>query len=69
MIRDGMASDIPACVALDHTYETEIVWQLHLAAEQGAWRVQFRQERLPRLVEYRYPTSAERLAKFLPPEQ
>jgi GNAT superfamily N-acetyltransferase len=61
IIRDGIASDIEECLNLDHTYETEYVWQMSLRQEPYGWQVAFRTERLPRAIESLYPANAERL--------
>jgi ribosomal-protein-alanine N-acetyltransferase len=68
VIRDGLASDIPDCLLLDHTYETEHVWQMQISSELG-WRIDFRTERLPRSLEATYPASEERLVSGLQPDQ
>lgn len=60
IIRDGMARDIPSCLLLDHDYETEFVWQMHIGSEDG-WRIDFKPERLPRVLEVNYPASEDRL--------
>ena len=63
VIRDGLASDIPDCLLLDHSYETDYVWQMQVNDEDG-WRIDFKTERLPRALEVTYPrqrrTSARR---------
>ncbi len=61
VIRDGLASDIPDCLLLDHSYETDFVWQMQISDEDGWRRIDFRTERLPRALESIYPASEERL--------
>src|SRR3954453_4308376 len=68
LIRDGLASDIPACLLLDPNYETENVWQMQISDEEG-WRIEFRTERLPRTVEMTYFVSEARLRAALAPDQ
>ncbi|MFN8448541.1 MAG: GNAT family N-acetyltransferase [Anaerolineae bacterium] len=60
IIRDGLARDIPNCLLLDHSYETEYVWQMQIASDDG-WRIDFKTERLPRTLEIDYPASEDRL--------
>ncbi|MEP7290317.1 MAG: GNAT family N-acetyltransferase [Chloroflexota bacterium] len=67
VIRDGMRSDIPDCVALDHNYETDTVWQMKISDEDG-WRIDFRAERLPRVVDVTFDANEERLRAALLPE-
>jgi GNAT superfamily N-acetyltransferase len=69
LIRDGLASDIPACLALDSSYETEYVWQMSIQQEGPERQVMFKLERLPREMEVTYPTSPHRLRLALPREQ
>ncbi len=61
VIRDGVQSDVPTCIALDHHYTTEHVWQMTFQNEGGGYRMNFRVERLPREVESVYPVPEERL--------
>src|SRR5215207_7915937 len=67
VIRDGIRSDIPDCLELDHSYETSVVWQMKISDEDG-WRVDFRPERLPRVVDALADASEERLRAALLPE-
>lgn len=66
IIRDGMASDIEECLKLDHTYETEYVWQMTLRQEIYGWQAAFRIERLPREILAVYPANASRLTRAVP---
>ncbi len=68
LIRDGLSIDIPDCLALDHLYKTDYVWQMNIAEESGGWRVGFKTERLPRLMEIDYPSDENRLQSVLPAE-
>ena len=68
VIRDGMASDIPECLLLDHSYETDFVWQMQISSEEG-WRIDFKIERLPRALQVTYPSNEERLRAGIAPEQ
>lgn len=68
-IRDGIESDIPACLALDHRFETDYVWQMSLTGEGDSWQITFNRQRLPRTLETLYPADERRLRLSLPPEQ
>jgi GNAT superfamily N-acetyltransferase len=69
MIRDGIASDIPACMGLDHTYETEYVWQVNIHGDNQQRNITLRRERLPRRMDVMHPSSEHRLRCGLVPEQ
>jgi ribosomal protein S18 acetylase RimI-like enzyme len=68
VIRDGHRSDIADCLNLDHTYETDYVWQMQINNEEG-WRIDFKTERLPRALTVTYPASEERLHASTAPDQ
>jgi GNAT superfamily N-acetyltransferase len=67
VIRDGMRNDIPDCLELDHSYETDTVWQMKISNEDG-WRIDFRPERLPRVVDAVCEVNEERIRAALLPE-
>ncbi|GAB4508568.1 MAG: hypothetical protein OHK0046_01380 [Anaerolineae bacterium] len=69
IIRDGLESDIPACLSLDHTYTTEYVWQMTLHPDTGQVNVLLKTERLPREMEGMHQPSEERLRLALPEQQ
>lgn len=66
LVRDAVASDIDACIALDHGYTTEHVWQMTIMPEQNGFAVRFRKERLPRPIEATYEANKQRLQAALP---
>ena len=68
LIRDGVESDIPHCLKLDTSYETNYVWQMSIQNEGSLFRVTFRTERLPRTMEVIYPSDENRLKLSLPQE-
>jgi len=68
-IRDGLESDIPACLALDHRFETDFVWQMTLVGEGHRWQIAFNRQHLPRTLEGLYPADERRLRLALPPDQ
>lgn len=65
LIRDGVKADIGACLALDHTYQTEYVWQMRSTQEHDHLQISFVRERLPRQIALEYPTNAARLEAAL----
>lgn len=54
-IRPIAANDLPRLVALDHSGSSDYVWQLDLRREPNQLTVNFREVRLPRSVEVKYP--------------
>ena len=69
IIRDGLEEDIPACLAIDHHYETDYVWQMSIQPETHGWQISFRIERLPRPVEHVYPSEESNLMQALETER
>jgi GNAT superfamily N-acetyltransferase len=69
VIRDAVENDIGGCLNLDHSYETEYVWQMNVREETGQWQVLFKTERLPRVMQSVYPVDEKRLRAVLPKEQ
>jgi len=67
VIRDGLERDLSACIALDHTYETDRVWQMQVSSD-GGWRIDFKPERLPRTLEADATPADDHLRAFLPRE-
>lgn len=47
-IRPAQARDLDACLALDESFETEYVWQMETARQNGSVHLAFRTTRLPR---------------------
>lgn len=70
LIRDGLEADIDRCLALDHTYETDFVWQMHIHGEDGQqWEILFKRDRLPRTMTIGLIPDENRLHAALPKEQ
>lgn len=69
LIRDGVEADLAACLALDHRYETDTVWQTSIQQELNGWQILFKKERLPRTLESEHPSSEHRLRATLPADQ
>jgi len=61
-IRPASASDIPRLMALDHSGLSDYVWQLELRRESGQVTASFREVRLPRSIEVKYPRNPSSLA-------
>jgi ribosomal protein S18 acetylase RimI-like enzyme len=54
-IRRAVASDIPIVMAIDHTCQTDYVWQMDVHHEEAQLGAIFREIRLPRSVSVPYP--------------
>ncbi len=54
-IRRAVATDIPTLMAIDHTCQTDYVWQMDVDREPGQIGAIFREIRLPRSVTVPYP--------------
>ncbi|NJL92575.1 MAG: GNAT family N-acetyltransferase [Anaerolineae bacterium] len=54
-IRTATPDDLSACLALDHSLETLLVWQMQQTAPPPNFTVSFRELRLPRPIRVEYP--------------
>jgi len=54
-IRSAVPADLPLLVALDHSYQTNHVWQMDITSSEGQSDIHFRETRLPRTVPVAYP--------------
>lgn len=54
-IRPAIATDIPALISLDHSVQSEYVWQLEVRHESQQIGIALRQVRLPRPIHVEYP--------------
>jgi len=61
-IRPVNANDIPRLMTLDHSCLSDYVWQLELRRESGQVSASFREVRLPRSIEVKYPRDLAVLA-------
>jgi GNAT superfamily N-acetyltransferase len=61
-IRPANASDILRLMTLDHSSASDYVWQLELRREAGQVSASFREVRLPRSIEVKYPRLPSSLA-------
>jgi GNAT superfamily N-acetyltransferase len=61
-IRPAVATDIPRLMALDHSSMSDYVWQLELRRESAQVTAVFREVRLPRTVDVKYPRDPSALS-------
>ncbi|MFT3895493.1 MAG: GNAT family N-acetyltransferase [Anaerolineales bacterium] len=61
-IRPAVATDIPRLMALDHSCTSDYVWQLELRRETAQVTAAFREVRLPRTVDVKYPRNPAALS-------
>ncbi len=61
-IRSASANDLPRLMSIDHASMSDYVWQLELRREPSQITAAFREVRLPRSVEVRYPRNSLALA-------
>jgi GNAT superfamily N-acetyltransferase len=61
-IRPAAAGDLPLMMSMDHSSLSDYVWQLELRREAGQASANFREVRLPRSIEVRYPRNPSSLA-------
>jgi ribosomal protein S18 acetylase RimI-like enzyme len=62
-IRPVVASDLSRLIAFDHSISSDYVWQLELRREPNQVTASFREVRLPRSVEVKYPRDPLALAE------
>jgi RimJ/RimL family protein N-acetyltransferase len=60
-IRTTVSTDLARLAALDHTIDTDYVWQLDLHHEAGQFEVTLHEVRLPRTVRLEHPRNAKEL--------
>ena len=61
-IRPASVGDIPRLIVLDHSCQSDYVWQLELRREAGQVVAGFREVRLPRSIEVKYPRNPATLS-------
>jgi ribosomal protein S18 acetylase RimI-like enzyme len=61
-IRPASASDLPRLMSIDHASSSDYVWQLELRREPNQVTAAFREVRLPRTVDVKYPRDPLALA-------
>jgi ribosomal protein S18 acetylase RimI-like enzyme len=62
-IRSAVASDLSALIAIDHSCQTEYVWQMEVHHEEGQMGAIFREIRLPRTITVLYPRPVKGLSE------
>ena len=65
VIRDGVAADVPYCLALDSGYRTDHVWQMNVQELADETRISYRRQRLPRPLDTAHETDARHLQMAL----
>ena len=61
LVRAAFRLDIPECLALDGSYETDCVWQLEQREDEAGIAITLRQVQLPHPVELSYPSPGSEL--------
>jgi ribosomal protein S18 acetylase RimI-like enzyme len=61
IIRPAELGDLNACFTIDHSYQTDYVWQMEEREEEGHVTVTFRAVRLPRTMRVDYPRDRDYL--------
>jgi len=61
-IRPAVSPDIPRLMQIDHSFNTDHVWQMALQSGSPSVEAAFREVRLPRPMRVAYPRRVERLA-------
>lgn len=62
-VRPAVATDIPRLMTLDHSCQSDYVWQLDLRRDQGQVTANFREVRLPRSIVVAYPRNSSSLGE------
>lgn len=62
-IRPAVLADVNACLALDHSFQTDHVWQMRVHEAESNMSVTFQTVRLPRLMQVEYPRPLEQLVE------
>jgi ribosomal protein S18 acetylase RimI-like enzyme len=62
-IRPAVATDVKSLLTIEHTSQTDYVWQLDVRRETGQVEASLREVRLPRTVPVVYPRSIDNLAE------
>ena len=61
-IRPVALADLNALIELDHNYASEVVWQMEVSRDDRQVQMTFREVRLPRSVQVKYPRDPMALA-------
>jgi len=60
-IRPAIATDIDSLISLDHNFSSDHVWQMDFRQDGNKIKITFREVRLPRSVQVRYPHDPQSL--------
>ena len=63
--RDAVEEDLPYCLALDASFQTEYVWQMTVQDSGDEIQINCRRQRLPRQLEARHPVDEQQLQSAL----
>jgi len=58
-IRPALPADIPTCLQLDHSLQTDVIWQMQLRDDPARIQVTFQTLRLPRPIRVEYPREVD----------
>jgi RimJ/RimL family protein N-acetyltransferase len=61
-IRPASSADLTFFMNMDHAFQTDYVWQMDRAFNDGQMNIQFREIRLPRPMKVEYPYSSSQLS-------
>jgi ribosomal protein S18 acetylase RimI-like enzyme len=61
-IKPANNADLSMYINMDHSYQTDYVWQMDRIFNEGQMTIQFREIRLPRPVKVEYPYSSSQLS-------
>ncbi len=61
IIRSATAADLPQCLSIDPSFETDYVWQMDNRPFDGQINISFRTVRLPRPMKVAYPRDMKQL--------
>ncbi len=62
VLSDGIAEDIPFCLELESSYQTEHVWQMTVRELVDSVEISYRRQRLPRPLDATHETDPSHLA-------
>ena len=68
-IQDAVEQDVAACLKIDHTIDSNAVWQLNDRISQQEISVQFNWQELPRSITLEHPADADLMLDFIREQQ
>ena len=60
-IRPANEEEVPELVEIDHSYQSQYVWQMDRSQDEGQMAIHFREIRLPRPIKVEYPRPTSHL--------